>query len=77
MKTTKLKVRKIGNSLGVILTKEAAEILQVEEGASLYMTESKEGVLMKPAPDDDFERQMEIVREGMKRYRNALRELAK
>ena len=77
MKTTKLKVRKIGNSLGVILTKEAAEILQVEEGASLYMTETKDGALVKPAVDPDFERQMAIAKDLMKRYRNALRELAK
>lgn len=76
MKTTKLKVRKIGNSLGVILTKEAAEVLQVEEGASLYMTETPAGITIK-AQDADFERQMAIAAEGMKRYRNALRELAK
>lgn len=77
MKTTKLKVRKIGNSLGIILTKEAAEELQVEEGASLYMTPTKDGVVMKAEVDADFERQMAIAEEGMKRYRNALRELAK
>lgn len=76
MKTTKLKVRKIGNSLGVILTKEAAEALQVEEGASLYMTETPAGIVVK-AGDTDFDRQMAIVQEGMKKYRNALRELAK
>ena len=34
------KVRRIGNSLGIILPKEALENLKVQEGASLYLTES-------------------------------------
>lgn len=76
MKTTKLKVRKIGNSLGVILTKEAAEVLQVEEGASLYMTETPAGITVKVG-DDEFDRDMQLLAEGMAKYRNALRELAK
>ncbi len=76
MKTTKLKVRKIGNSLGVILTKEAVEALQVEEGASLYMTETKDGIIVK-AGDDKFDEDMRLLAEGMAKYRNALRELAK
>lgn len=76
MKTTKLKVRKIGNSLGVILSKEAAEVLQVEEGASLYMTETPAGITLK-AGDDKFNEAMRIVDDLSKRYRNALRELAK
>ena len=77
MKTTKLKVRKIGNSLGVILTKEAAEALHVEEGASLYMTPSKEGVLLKTSSDEKFEADMLLLDKVMIKYRNALRELAK
>jgi antitoxin component of MazEF toxin-antitoxin module len=31
-----LKVRKIGNSLGVVLPKEAVERLQVDEGIAFY-----------------------------------------
>ena len=34
------KVRKIGNSLGIVLPKEVLQTLKVEEGASLYITES-------------------------------------
>ncbi|MFM7373709.1 MAG: AbrB/MazE/SpoVT family DNA-binding domain-containing protein, partial [Chthoniobacterales bacterium] len=39
------KVRRIGNSLGIILPKEALETLKVQEGASLYLTESPESSL--------------------------------
>jgi putative addiction module antidote len=76
MKTTPLKVRKIGNSLGVILTKEAAEALRVEEGDSLYLTEAPGGLLIS-GDDAKFAEAMAIVDDGMKQYRNALRELAK
>ncbi|MFL2912254.1 MAG: AbrB/MazE/SpoVT family DNA-binding domain-containing protein [Opitutales bacterium] len=34
------KVRKIGNSLGIVLPKEVLQTLKVEEGASLYITDS-------------------------------------
>jgi len=76
MKTAKLKVRKIGNSLGIILPKETVEALQVEEGTSLYMSQSPAGIVVSVV-DDEFDRQMAILKEGMQRYRNALRELAK
>lgn len=76
MKTTKLKVRKIGNSLGVILTKEAVEALQVQEDSTLYLTDAPGGLLVSGG-DPDFEAFMAIVDEGSRQYRNALRELAK
>ncbi|MDV7396491.1 hypothetical protein RZS08_34165, partial [Arthrospira platensis SPKY1] len=37
------KVRRIGNSLGIVLPKEALHQLQVEEGATLYLTGDAEG----------------------------------
>ena len=76
MKTTPLKVRRIGNSLGVILTKDALEALRVEEGDSLYLTEAPGGLLIS-GDDAKFAEAMAIVDELSNRYRNALRELAK
>ncbi len=76
MKTTKLKVRKIGNSLGVILTKEAVEALQVSEDSTLYLTDAPNG-LRVTAEDPEFAECMAIVDEISVQYRNALRELAK
>jgi putative addiction module antidote len=39
------KVRKIGNSVGIVLPKEALNALKVEEGASLYLSEAPGGAL--------------------------------
>ena len=69
-------VRKIGNSLGVILPAEATAVLEVGEGDKLFLTQSPEGFRITPY-DPAFERQMKVAAKGMKRYRNALRELAK
>jgi putative addiction module antidote len=71
------KVRKIGNSLGVVLPKEALQQLKAEEGTILYFTESPECSLRVTPERPGFEEMMEIANKGMKRYRNALRELAK
>ena len=71
------KVRKIGNSHGVILSKEILQELQVEEGQALYITKAPDGGMRITAGDAEFERQLEIGKDLMKRYPNTLRELAK
>ena len=71
----KITVRKIGNSLGVILPAEAAATLGVVEGDRLFLTEAPDG-LRVTAYDPEFARKMRVAENGMRRYRNALRELA-
>ena len=71
------KVRKIGNSLGIVLPKEALQTLRVEEGATLFLTEAPESALTITPDSPGFDETMRIAEDGMKRYRNALRELAK
>jgi putative addiction module antidote len=71
-----LKVRKIGNSLGVVLPKDVLAKLRVSEGDELSVSETPEGVVLTGF-DDEVARQVEIMRDIAKRYRNALRELAK
>ena len=71
-----LKVTKIGNSLGLILPKEAANALNVEKGDTVLLTSSPDGFRIT-ANDPAFEERMEIARKIMKRRRSALRELAK
>jgi putative addiction module antidote len=71
------KVRRIGNSLGIVLPKEALNALKVEEGATLYLTESTEGSLRVTPNQPGFAQMMAAAEKGMRRYRNALRELAK
>jgi putative addiction module antidote len=71
-----LKIRKVGNSAGVVLPAEAMAALRVEVGDTVYLTESPDGVRLTPY-DPDFERQTEIMERVARKYRNALRELAK
>ncbi|MCF7732390.1 MAG: AbrB/MazE/SpoVT family DNA-binding domain-containing protein [Akkermansiaceae bacterium] len=71
------KVRRIGNSLGIVLPKEALLALKVEEGDALYLTESPQCALRITAEKPGFEEKMKIADSLMNRYRNAFRELAK
>lgn len=72
----KLKLRKIGNSIGTTFPKEILDKLQVSEGDTLYLTETPDG-LQLTAYDPEFEQVMEAASEVTRRYRNALKELAK
>lgn len=72
-----LKLRKVGNSVGVILPKEVLAHLNVEEGDSLTLTEGTEGSVRLSPHKAEVARQMEVVQDVMKRYRHTLRELAK
>jgi antitoxin MazE len=73
---TKLTVRKIGNSYGVILPQEALAALNVGEGDSLALVRNgADFSLMKR--DADFDRIMNLLPDFFKRYHNTLTELAK
>jgi putative addiction module antidote len=72
----KLKVRRIGNSLGIILPKEILEQMRVEEGDALDFTASKDGVKIMAA-DPMFAQELAVFKSLSRRYRNALGELAK
>lgn len=72
----KLKVVKIGNSLGVILPKQTAERLRVGKGDELNCIETRGGIELT-AYDPGFENKLAVARRVARRYRNALRELAK
>jgi putative addiction module antidote len=71
-----LVVTQIGNSAGVILPKEALRKLDVAKGDTLFLVETSEGFLIS-AYDPEFEEAMAYVDEGMRQYRNTLKELAK
>lgn len=73
----KSKVRRIGNSLGIILPKQAVAHLQVEEGQEIYVAQAADGSLRLSAGQEEFERQMEAVKDVVHRYRRTLQELAK
>jgi putative addiction module antidote len=75
-----LKLRKVGNSVGVVLPKEAMARLNVAAGDSLCLTDAPDGSLrLTPVSEghEQFVRQMEAAEGIIRRYRNTLRELAK
>ena len=72
----KLKITAIGSSAGLILPKEVLTRLKLEKGDQLALTETKDGYALSPY-DPEFEIAMDAGRKVMRRYRNALRELAK
>jgi putative addiction module antidote len=75
-----LKLRKIGNSVGVVLPKEALARLNVQEGDSVILTDAPEGsprVTPATAGREQFAKQMKAAEGIIRRYRNTLRELAK
>jgi putative addiction module antidote len=71
-----VKVRKVGNSLGVILTKDVVESLGVAEGDELFAIRTPDGIRLTPY-DPDFASAIESTRDYMRRHRDALNELAK
>ncbi|OHC83351.1 MAG: transcriptional regulator [Rhodospirillales bacterium RIFCSPLOWO2_12_FULL_67_15] len=72
----KLKLRAVGNSTGVVLPREVLARLKAEKGDVVFLTETPDGFRLTPY-DSEFERQMKIARDVLKRRRAALRELAK
>jgi putative addiction module antidote len=72
-----LKVRKIGNSLGVVLPKEVISRLGAKDGEPLYLTETPEGGYRLAPHDPSFEQKMERAEDIISRYRNTLHVLAR
>jgi putative addiction module antidote len=72
----KLKVTKIGNSLGVILPKEALARLKVEQGDSVFLTELPDGYRVISF-DETIVAQVNEGRDFMREFRETFRALAK
>lgn len=72
-----LKVRKFGNSLGVVLPKEVVTRLQATDGATLYLTEQPDGSYRLTPYDPAFAAKLEKAESLIARYRNTLHVLAK
>ena len=70
-----LKIRKVGNSLGLVLPKEVLARLKVEEGDTVYLTDAQDGYRLTPM-DADFAKQMATAEAIMREDRDILRELS-
>lgn len=73
--TYKLKIRKVGNSAGLTLPKEALAQLHLNVDDHVYLVETKDGFLITPY-DDSFDAGLAAFEQTRAKYRNALKKLA-
>ena len=72
-----LQIKKIGNSVGLILPKELLARLKLKEGDQLYIIEQTErGIKLSPY-DPKHAEAMEFARRSFREYADAYRALAK
>lgn len=69
-------VRRVGGSVGTTLPKDMADRLRVTPGDRLLAVETEDGILLTPY-DPETREALAIAARAAKRYRNALRQLAK
>jgi putative addiction module antidote len=77
IKPTVLHIKKIGNSVGLILPKELLSRLRLEEGDALFITEEPDRGFTATPYDAQHADAMSIGRKMFRRYANTFRELAK
>jgi len=65
---TVLQIRKIGNSLGLILSKELLARLKLKEGDKLYVVEQTERGMKLSPYDPKHAKAMEIARRSFRVY---------
>ena len=71
-----IKVRPIGNSLGVILNSDILQKLRVSEGDELFVAETPTGIELSPY-NPEIAAQLDIAESVMRDNREVLRKLAK
>lgn len=69
-------LKKLGGSVATVLPKSMLERFHLESGDSVNIVETADGLLITPF-DPDFRDAMRAYDRGAKKYRNALRELAR
>ena len=74
--TREVTLRRAGGSLSATLPKDMADRLRLEAGDRVLAVETDQGILLTPY-DPDLERALAIAGRAAKKYRAALRELAK
>jgi putative addiction module antidote len=74
---TVLQVKKIGNSLGVILPKELLARLKLQVGDTLHVVETTERGMKLSPYDPKHGKAMEIARKAFRKYADTFKALAK
>ena len=70
------RLKKIGGSVATVLPKSMLERFHLEAGDTVSIVETKDGLLITPF-DPDFTDAMTLYARGARKFRNALRELAR
>ena len=76
MPVVQAKVVQIGNSVGIVLTKEMQEKMNVSKGDTVTLVETQSGYSIS-AFDAEIAEEVALAREVSKQYRHMLSELAK
>jgi putative addiction module antidote len=74
--TKDVTLRQAGGSVSATLPKDMADRLRLEAGDRVLAVETERGILLTPY-DPETERALEVAGRAARKYRNALRELAK
>ena len=77
LETATLQIRKIGNSVGLILPKELLARLKLKEGDTLHIVEQTERGLKLSPYDPKHAKAMEIARRAFRNYADTFKALAK
>ncbi len=73
---SKLKLRKVGNSLAITVPVHMAARMKVGEGDSLYLTDLPGGGYRVTPYDPELVEQMKVMDSLMSRYQNTLKALS-
>jgi putative addiction module antidote len=72
-----IKLRKVGNVVCMVLPKEALARLNAGDGDAVYLSDSTDGGFRITATNPEFARKLKVAESLSRRYRHALKELAK
>lgn len=71
----KLTLRRTGNSVGLVLPKDALDHLGATEGDTIFLAFLTDGALRLSAADPEFEAKVEAAEAFNRKYGNAVRAL--
>jgi len=74
--TKQVTLRQAGGSVSATLPKDMADRLRLEPGDKVLAVETERGILLTPYAEET-DRALAIAAKAAKKYRSALRELAK